>query len=81
MTKGHWHSEVLITLRMQLWARTTQESVKRAGNSHMLVRMANGGLKVKKKKKKVLEEKNEELNYLLFGCVMIPGKLASLLRV
>jgi len=29
-----------------------QESVKRAGNSHMLVRMANGGLKVKKKKKK-----------------------------
>jgi len=50
MTKGHWHSEVLITLRMQLWARTMQESVKRAGNSHMLVRMANGGLKVKKKK-------------------------------
>lgn len=38
-------------------------------------------IKGKKKKKKVLEEKNEELNYLLFGCVMIPGKLASLLRV
>lgn len=57
MTKGHWHSEVLITLRMQLWARTTQESVKRAGNSHMLVRMANGGLKVKKKKKSLGRKK------------------------
>lgn len=62
---------------MQLWARTMQESVKSAGNSHV-VRMANGGLKIKKKKK--FGRKHQEINYLFFGCVMIPGKLASLLK-